>query len=458
MNIDSIVENQKLFFHSKATRNISFIKQQLEKLKKEIVRKEKSIYEALYADLKKSNFETYLCEIGFVTAEIDRTLKNLEQWTKPKRVRASILNFPSKDYIYSEPYGNTLVISPWNYPFQLSFAPAIAAIAAGNTVLLKPSEHTPNTSKLIHDLVKNVFEAGHFAVVEGGVSVSTDLLNKKWDYVFFTGSVEVGKIVAQKTAKYLTPTTLELGGKNPCIIDDSVNTKLVAKRIVWGKFINAGQTCIAPDYLLVHSAIKKQLILDIKNEIIAAYGVNPENSLDYTRIINKKHLRRLKLMLEGSEIIFGGKVNEKDCYLSPTLIDEPNPDSKVMKTEIFGPILPIISYDDEEKIKDILHRHEKPLSLYVFSNNTKKSKYYVNNFSFGGGCINDTIIQFGNHRLPFGGVGESGIGAYHGKFGFDTFSHKKSIVFKANWLDIPLRYAPFNNKLKLLKKLLHRLI
>ena len=360
MNIDSIVENQKLFFHSKATRNISFIKHQLEKLKNEIVRKEKSIYEALYADLKKSNFETYLCEIGFVTAEIDRTLKNLEQWTKPKRVRASILNFPSKDYIYSEPYGNTLVISPWNYPFQLSFAPAIAAIAAGNTVLLKPSEHTPNTSKLIHDLVKNVFEAGHFAVVEGGVSVSTDLLNKKWDYVFFTGSVEVGKIVAQKTAKYLTPTTLELGGKNPCIIDDSVNTKLVAKRIVWGKFINAGQTCIAPDYLLVHSAIKKQLILDIKNEIIAAYGVNPENSLDYTRIINKKHLRRLKLMLEGSEIIFGGKVSEKDCYLSPTLIDEPNPDSEVMKTEIFGPILPIISYDDEEKIKDILHRHEKP--------------------------------------------------------------------------------------------------
>ena len=346
-----------------------------------------------------------------------------------------------------------MVIAPWNYPFQLAIAPVISAISAGNTVVLKPSEHTAHTSQLLEDILTTVFPTEHVKVIQGGIPETTLLLKERWDYIFFTGSVAVGKIVAKAAAPFLTPLTLELGGKNPCIIDPTMSTKLIAKRLVWGKFVNAGQTCIAPDYLLVHKSIKAQLISDLKSEIIKAYGENPQESEDYPRIVNSKNLARLTNMLQDSEVVFGGVSDTDDCYLAPTLINEPAFDSAVMKDEIFGPILPILSYETEKDIHSVLSHYDKPLGFYVFSNNTSFYKKMIETYSFGGGTINDTMIHFGNSNLPFGGVGESGIGAYHGRLGFDTFSHKKGIVIKGNWLDIPLRYAPYTNKLNALKKL-----
>jgi aldehyde dehydrogenase (NAD+) len=453
MNLKLILESQKKYFKTQATRDIGMLKKLLANLRIEIISREDEIYEALFKDFKKSKFETYFGEIGIVISEIDATIKNISSWSKPKKVRASGLNFPSSDYIYSEPYGSVLIIAPWNYPFQLAIAPMITAIAAGNTVVLKPSEHTANTSKLLENIICSIFKPEHVRVIQGGVPETTLMLKERWDYIFFTGSVSVGKIVAKAAAPHLTPVTLELGGKNPCIIDDTISTELTAKRLVWGKFVNAGQTCIAPDYLLVHSSLKKQLISDLKKEIIRAYGENPQKSPDYPRIINTKNLTRLTNMLEDSKVIFGGKSDASDCFLEPTLIEDPYLDSKVMKEEIFGPILPILSYESEADINAIISNYEKPLGFYVFSSNKTFYRKMIETYSFGGGTINDTMIHFGNTNLPFGGVGESGVGAYHGKLGFDTFSHKKGIVVKGNWLDISLRYAPYTNKLEKLKKL-----
>jgi aldehyde dehydrogenase (NAD+) len=453
MEAKLILETQKEYFKTRATRDIGMLKKLLTKLRSEILAKEDAIYEAVYKDLRKSKFEAYFSEIGVVVSEIDSTLKHIDSWSKPKKIRAAGLNFPSRDYIYSEPYGTVLIIAPWNYPFQLAVAPLIAAIAAGNTVVLKPSENTTHTSQLIEDILSAVFIPEHVKVVQGGIPETTMLLKERWDYIFFTGSVAVGKIVAKAAAPYLTPVTLELGGKNPCIVDNSMSTQLIAKRLVWGKFVNAGQTCIAPDYLLVHSSIKAQLISDLKTEIVKAYGQNPQTSTDYSRIVNATHLSRLTSMLTDSNVIFGGTYDDSDSYLAPTLIDEPSLDSEVMKDEIFGPILPILSYETESDIDSVLSQYEKPLGFYVFSNDTSFYKKMIETYSFGGGTVNDTMVQFGNSRLPFGGVGESGIGAYHGRLGFDTFSHKKGIVIKANWIDIPLRYAPYKNKLKKLKLL-----
>lgn len=453
MEAKLILETQRTYFKTRATRDVGMLKKLLTKLRSEILAKEDAIYEAVYKDLRKSKFEAYFSEIGVVVSEIDSTLKHIDSWSKPKKIRAAGLNFPSRDYIYSEPYGTVLIIAPWNYPFQLAVAPLIAAIAAGNTVVLKPSEHTTHTSQLIEDILSAVFIPEHVKVVQGGIPETTFLLKERWDYIFFTGSVAVGKIVAKAAAPYLTPVTLELGGKNPCIVDNSMSTQLIAKRLVWGKFVNAGQTCIAPDYLLVHSSIKAQLISDLKTEIVKAYGENPQTSADYPRIVNATHLSRLTTMISDSDVIFGGTYDVSDSYLAPTLIDEPSLDSEVMKDEIFGPILPILSYDTESDIDSVLSQYEKPLGFYVFSNDNSFYKKMIETYSFGGGTINDTMVQFGNSRLPFGGVGESGIGAYHGRLGFDTFSHKKGIVIKANWIDIPLRYAPYKNKLEKLKLL-----
>jgi len=453
MEAKLILETQKQYFQTRATRDVGMLKKLLSNLRSEILKKEEAIYEALYKDFKKSKFEAYFSEVGIIISEIDATLKHIDSWSKPKKIRAAGLNFPSRDFIYSEPYGTVLVIAPWNYPFQLAIAPVIAAIAAGNTVVLKPSEHTMHTSQLLEDILSAVFRPEHLKVIQGGIPETTLLLKERWDYIFFTGSVPVGKIVAKAAAPYLTPLTLELGGKNPCIVDDSMPTQLIAKRLVWGKFVNAGQTCIAPDYLLVHSSVKAQLISDLKTKITKAYGVNPQESEDYPRIINAANLSRLTTMLTDSKVVFGGSYDISDCYLAPTLIDEPSMDSEVMKDEIFGPILPILSYETEEDIQSVLSQYDKPLGFYVFSNNKSFYKKMIETYSFGGGTINDTMIHFGNSKLPFGGVGESGIGAYHGRLGFDTFSHKKGIVIKGNWLDIPLRYAPYTNKLKKLKRL-----
>ncbi len=434
--------------------NIQYRKETLTRLLYSIEENESRIIEALYKDFKKPEFEAVLTETNYVIGDLKQTISNLKCWAKPKRVLPSILNFPSSDYIYSEPYGKVLVISPWNYPFQLALCPLIAAVAAGNSVVLKPSELTPNTSSIIAEIISKVFTKNHVEVIEGGVEVSQNLLAQKWDYIFFTGSVAVGKIVAKAAAEYMTPVTLELGGKNPCIIDETANIKLAAKRIVWGKFINAGQTCIAPDYLLVQEKVKSELIEHLKLEITNAYSENPELSPDYTRIVNTRNWERLNKLIEPEKVLFGGQINSEDCYLAPTLIDEISFESPVMKEEIFGPILPILSYENETELDGIISKYDKPLSLYVFTTKNKFAEKIIQKFSFGGGCINDTVIHFSNNRLPFGGVGHSGIGAYHGKMSFDTFSHKKAIVKKANWLDLPMRYAPYKGKLTLIRKIL----
>jgi len=426
----------------------------LKKLLQSIQKNEEAILEALHRDFKKPYFETYISEVYYVVSDLKHTISNLEKWAKPKRVWPSILNFPSSDYIYSEPYGRVLIIAPWNYPFHLAMSPLIAAIAAGNTVVLKPSELTFHTAQVLTKIIKDTFDVKEAVVVHGGAEFTQSLLAKRWDYIFFTGSVFVGKIVAAAAAKNLTPVTLELGGKNPCIIDEGANLEIAVKRIVWSKFLNAGQTCIAPDYILIQGKEKYNFVELLKKEITRAYGKNPEESEDFARIINDKNWNRLNKMIDPSRVIFGGESNENERYISPTLIDEPPLDSDVMKEEIFGPILPIISYHDEKDIEDIIKNFEKPLALYVFTEDKKMAEKMITKFSFGGGCVNDCIMHILNNRLPFGGVGHSGIGAYHGKWSFDTFSHQKGIIKKPTWGDIPLNYAPYKKKWKIIKKVL----
>ena len=450
-----LLQKQRDFFATQQTKDISFRKKALKKLQKEIISREDDIAEAIYMDFKKPKFETLAAETQFVLAELKLVLKNIELWARRERKSATLMNWPSSDWIYKEPYGAVLIIAPWNYPFQLAFAPLIGAIAAGNTVVVKPSEVTPNTAKIISEIVASVFAPEHATVVEGGVEVSQNLLAQKWDYIFFTGSTRVGQIVYESAAKHLTPVTLELGGKNPCIVDSTASIALAAKRIVWGKFLNAGQTCIASDYILVHSSVKDKLIAALIQNITKCYGENIEASPDFSRTVNQSHYKGLKAMLEGEEIIFGGNSNDEDNYLAPTLVNEPKLDSKLMQGEIFGPILPIIAYETEDDIHTYIMNYGKPLATYVFSNNKKFQKKVIDTYSFGGGAINDTVIQITNKKLPFGGVGASGIGAYHGRTSFDIFSHQKAIIKKANWLDAPLRYPPYNLPMKLVKKVKH---
>ena len=434
--------------------DIGYRKETLKKLLYNIQKSEDLIVKALYDDFKKPEFEAVLTETNYVISELKDTIKNIHKWAKPKRVFPSLLNFPSTDYIYKEPYGKVLVIAPWNYPFQLALCPLIAAVAAGNRVILKPSELTPNTSSIIAKIIQKTFHVKHVDVVQGGVEAANSLLAKRWDYIFFTGSVAVGKIVAKAAAENLTPVTLELGGKNPCIIDETADLKLAAKRIVWGKFINAGQTCIAPDYILIQKNMKINFITFMMEEITKAYGKKMEKSPDFARIINTKNWLRLANMLKSEKIIFGGETDANKLYIAPTLIEEPGLESPVMKEEIFGPILPILTYETETDIKNVVSRYEKPLAFYIFSENKSFTKKLIATYSFGGGCINDTVVHFSNKRLPFGGVGHSGIGAYHGQLSFDIFTHHKGVVKKGNWIDLPMRYAPYKDKLASIKRLL----
>ena len=451
MNIQKIIQEQKSYFASQKTKDISKRKSLLKKLLSEVINREKDIVKALYADFKKSEYESVMTETSIVISELKRAIKHIHNWAKPQTVMPAFLNFPSSSKIYKEPYGTVLIIAPWNYPYQLAFTPLIGAIAAGNTVVVKPSELTPNTSKITKEIIETVFDEKLVAVIEGGIETSTELLKQRWDYIFFTGSVHVGKIVAKAAAQFLTPVTLELGGKNPCIIDETANIKLAAKRIVWGKLINGGQTCIAPDYLLIHASVKEKFVEYYQKEVTNAYGENPENSKDYPRIVNQRNFDRLTIMLKNEKLLAGGDTNREDNYIAPTLIDEPSLDSEAMKGEIFGPISPVISYQTEEDLHKIISNYEKPLALYVFTKKKTFANKMISNYSFGGGTINDTTVHFANHNLPFGGVGESGIGAYHGKQTFDVFSHKKGVTKRYNWLDIPVRYAPYNGKLKILK-------
>lgn len=454
--LEEVIEEQKKFFKTNKTKDVNFRIEQLKKLKSIIKENEDRILEALKKDLNKSFFEGYESEIGIVYEEINYQIKHLRKWTRRKRVSGSIIYFRSKAYIYKEPYGTILIIGPFNYPFQLIMAPLIGAIAGGNCAVLKPSEHSKYTSEILEEIINNEFESNYIKVVEpsGGKEAVTKLLELRFDYIFFTGSVKVGKIVMEKASKNLIPVTLELGGKSPCIVDKDANLELSAKRIVWGKLLNAGQTCIAPDYLMVHKEIKEKFLKLLVEEIKKQFGYNIESNDEYPKIIREAEVLRLKDYLEDGKIYYGGEYNVDNRFMMPTILTEVSLDSKVMTDEIFGPILPVIEFDNLDNVIEFVNDREKPLALYYFSNDDNKVEHILNNISSGGVTINDTIIHVGFCNLPFGGVGNSGIGSYHGKASFDTFTHKKSVVKRSNLIEFPFRFAPYKDKIKLLRKVM----
>ena len=458
-NISKKYEKQKKFFNSGTSKSIQYRINSLKKLKKNISLNENEIINALKSDLGKSETETFFSEIALIYIEINLALKNVKRWSKKRKVSSSLINFLSSDYIIPEPYGVTLNISPWNYPFQLSISPLIGAVAAGNTVILKPSEFSSKTSEIIKKIIENTFEKGHVDVILGGPEIGSKLLDFNWDYIFFTGSTNIGKIVAQKAAINLTPTTLELGGKNPCIVDETANLKVASKRIVFGKFLNCGQTCIAPDFILVHESVRKDFTEKIIQRIKKIYNEDVENSENYSRIINKKHYSRLIKLLKKDKIIYGGKNNPNSNFIEPTLIDGSNFNSSLMKEEIFGPILPVVSYSNKDELKKILDNYKDPLAFYIFSNDKKFSNELIKRYSFGGAAVNDTISQIVNHRLPFGGIRNSGLGSYHGKQSFKTFSFYKPYIVKSNIFDLNAKYKIDSSSIiyKLLKRVIKKM-
>ncbi len=452
------LQNQREFFKSGTSKDADFRLTQLKKLRAAIVKYEKKIMTALKADLNKPAFEAYGTEVGFVLGELDHTIKHVKKWMRPNKVKTALFHAIGSSRIQHDPYGAVLIIAPWNYPFQLLIAPLIGAISAGNTVVLKPSELAPHTSDVCVEMIKETFDEHYIDIFEGGVPVSQELLAQKWDYIFFTGSTAVGKIVYQAAAKHLTPVTLELGGKSPCIVDKDTDIKVTAQRIAWGKLLNAGQTCIAPDYLLVQEEVKDELIEQLKKSIKKFYGKNPMKSKNYCRIISSKHLERLGALLENTNVVHGGEIDAETKYISPTLIDGVTDNDPVMQSEIFGPILPIMTYRNINEAIDYVNSHPKPLALYVFTKNKKLSKKVLKETSSGGACVNDTISHIASTEMPFGGVGASGMGGYHGKFSFEAFSHAKSVMERSQMIDPPLRYAPYRMNLGTLKFLLKRLM
>ncbi|MEN8817163.1 MAG: aldehyde dehydrogenase [Nonlabens sp.] len=454
MNIETLHKTHQDFFKTRKTQAVKYRVESLQRLKKVVESREQDVYKALAADLGKSEFEAFLTEYNVIIGELKKYIYKTSKWSEPKKVKSSMLNFPSKARRYPEPYGNVLLISPWNYPFQLALAPLIGAVAAGNTVVLKPSEFSNHTGKLLQEIIEEAFEKEHVSVALGDAEIAQKLTALKWHYIFFTGSPGVGKKIYQAAAKHLTPVTLELGGKNPCVVHESANIKVTAKRIVWSKFLNAGQTCIAPDYLLVHKDIKDQLIKEIKLQIHNFFGEVVKDSSDFPRIIRNEHFDKLVEMLENESVLQGGQHERESLYIAPTLLDEPTRDSRVMENEIFGPILPVISYSSKEDLEKWINSYEKPLGGYCFTGDSKFEDWFIDRFSFGGGVINDAIVQFVNDRLPFGGVGNSGIGSYHGQKTFETFSHYKSVVHRGTWIDLPVKYAPYGHKLSKIKKLM----
>ena len=455
MNIEGLVRSQRDFFATDATKPLAFRLNALKNLRSCVLKKERELYAAMKADLNKSEFETYMTELGMVLDELRFVTKHVPKWAKSRSVHTPLAQFHARSFVLSEPYGVVLIMSPWNYPFQLSLEPLIGAIAAGNCAILKPSAYAPQTSRIISEIVADCFPSNYVAVVQGGRRENQDLLKQRFDYIFFTGSVAVGKFVMESAAKYLTPVSLELGGKSPCIVDRTANLKVAAKRLAFGKFLNAGQTCVAPDYLFVHSSVKDQVVGYLKQEIKNFYGASPLDNDSYPKIINEKHLNRLKGLMAGGNILTGGEVNDRG-QLAPTLMDGITGESPVMQEEIFGPILPILTYEDIEEVISFVRAREKPLALYLFATDKSLEKRVLTSLSFGGGCVNDTIIHLATSHMGFGGVGSSGMGSYHGKASFDTFSHEKSMVKKYNWIDLPFRYLPYTDlNLKLIKLFLH---
>ena len=453
---ENILKRQRNYLSSIGIIDVTDRIENLKKLKNSIKKYENNIINALNIDLGKPEFEAYSSEVGFVYSTIDYFIKNLKSWTKVKKVKNDAAQIPGKSYIYKSHYGAVLIIGPYNYPFQLLIEPLIGAISGGNTVILKPSEYATKTEEIVEKIIKETFDEKYIAVVTGDYKVNSQLLDLEFDYIFFTGSVNVGKIVMEKASKHLTPVTLELGGKSPVIVDNTANLKVSAKRILWGKLTNAGQTCVAPDYILAHEDIYEELIKEFENVIIEFYGQDIINSKDFGRIINNRHMNRLNAILEHdkNKITFGGEVDFEKRYISPTIIRDVTLEDAVMNEEIFGPIIPVIKYKNMEDIKYYISHHKNPLALYVFSEDENFSEDIINRFSFGGGCVNDTISHVASAYLPFGGIGSSGMGNYHGKASFDTFTHTKSIVKKSTKIDLKLVFPPYKDKIKLIKKVM----
>ena len=453
MHFSDLLANQRQYFKAQNTKTLAARKSTLKRFKQLLQENEAKIYEAVNADFQKSEYEAFLTEWAILIKDIDEALGALPKWMKAQKVRTNLVNLPGKSYLMPEPLGICLVIGAWNYPMQLSFAPAIAALAAGNTVILKPSELAANSAKCMADLVAQYFDPRLFTVVLGGVAETTALLEERFDKIFFTGSPAVGRIVYQAAAKHLTPVTLELGGKSPAILTPSADLPKAIKRLVWAKFLNAGQTCIAPDYLFIHESIYRECLALLQQEIENnQYALTNKN---YVQIINERNLDRLEQLLVKDKIAFGGAINREKRSISPTLLKDVSYDDAVMQQEIFGPILPLLPYTKFEDALSYIQEHEKPLSAYLFSNDKAEQAAWLGNLSFGGGCINDAIMHITNPNLPFGGVGQSGTGSYHGKAGFDTFSHLKSVFKKPSLFEVPLKYPPYTAvKMNWIKRLL----
>jgi aldehyde dehydrogenase (NAD+) len=450
-----VLKKQKNYFSSNKTKDIEFRIAQLKKLMQVLKANENQLNDALYLDFKKSPFDTYSTELAMIYHEIKLAIRKLKSWSKPKKVCTGLSNFPGRSYILHEPFGNALVIGAWNYPVQLSVLPAVSALAAGNTAIIKPSELALNTSVALAKIINQNFKMELLHVIEGGVEETTELLKLPFDFIFYTGSTSVGKIIMKAASENLTPVVLELGGKSPAIITEDANLKMAARRIVWGKFLNGGQTCVAPDYLFVHENVKGKLIELLKEQIRIIHGEKPKESEAFTRIINRKHYERLVKLIDKNKVVIGGECDETELYIAPTVIDNNSFNDDIMQDEIFGPLLPIITYKEIDTAIAAIKARPKPLALYLFSNSSAIQRKVLNEVSFGGGAINDVIMHLANSNLPFGGVGNSGIGNYHGKFGFDTFSHQKSIVKKTNWFEPWFKYPPYTEgKLKLIRKIL----
>ncbi len=454
--IDAVFEKQKKFFATGKTFPVEFRIDALKKLKACVLRHEADIAAALYADLGKSDFEAYLCETGMVLSELGHLIKHVKKYAKPRKVRTPLAQFPSKSYVRSVPYGNTLIMSPWNYPFLLTLDPVADAIAAGNTAIVKPSAYSPHTSQLIAEMLAECFDEEFVAVVTGGRAENSHLLEKKFDFIFFTGSQEVGKVVLRQAAEHLTPAVLELGGKSPVIVDATADIPLAARRIVFGKLINSGQTCVAPDYILCEKSVKDALVRELCAQIEAQIGKDPLQNPDYGHIVNRKHFERIVGLIDPKKVACGGKSDAESLKIEPTVLDGATWDDAVMGEEIFGPLLPVLTFERFGDVFDILRDRPKPLALYLFSTDKAHIDAVTERIQYGGGCVNDTIIHLATEQMGFGGVGESGMGAYHGKVGFDAFSHRKSIVHKSNRLDLGMRYQPYDRgkNAKLVRKFL----
>lgn len=451
--IRSLLEKQRAYFKSGVTVPVKFRIGQLKKLYAVVKKYEDEICDALTADLGKSRYEGFMCEVGMVLSEVSYMLGHVKRFAKRKTVRTPLAQFASRSFKQPVPYGNTLIMSPWNYPFLLTMGPLVDAVAAGNTAIVKPSAYSGATSAIIKKLLGEAFPPEYIAVVTGGRAENAALLEQKFDLIFFTGSGTVGKEVLRRAAEHLTPAILELGGKSPCIVDATADFKLAAKRIVFGKYLNCGQTCVAPDYILCERSVKDAFVAEVVKQIKIQYGENPLANKDYGKIINRKHFDRLVGLIDKTKVVAGGNADPDTCRIAPTVMDNVTEADVVMGEEIFGPIMPVLTFDRFDSVVDDLKNKDKPLALYLFSNDKKRIERVMTELSYGGGCINDVVIHLATSEMGFGGVGESGMGSYHGKDGFDAFTHYKSVVDKKTWIDLPMRYQPY--KSKLYEKLLH---